>query len=397
MKKIFTLAAVAALVLSACAKIETEKTPAEPEAISFGVYTPKVVPTKVGGAAGTQTNATLGKSDGTGFGVFAFYSDNSTNGAANDYNPESSNFVPNFMWNTQVKGNGDGTVAATAWTYSPIKYWPNEYNASVTTQGIDKITFFAYAPWVSATNNTGVVGSETEGITTITSNETDTAGDPTLTYVVPSDAANHVDILYADKANLINLTKPESNTAVTFNFKHALTSIAFRVQTFIDGVNDTGDLNDEGNVVDAATTVTLKEIHFGGANVYPSGTLNIATGAWSPAAATEKTFSKTGLTQSVTKTKADVAGFDPIMIIPNSTSASYNVEVVYTVETADADLKAEKSTVNNDIKNSISLTLLAGKKNVIDLVLGLYTVKMTASVEDWSDADPKEIDLPTNN
>ena len=390
-----TLAAVAALVLSACAKIETETPSAEPEAISFGVYTPKSVATKVGGQAGTLTNLTLGKSDGSGFGVFAYYSDNSTNGATNDYTPAPSNFYPNFMWNTNVKGNGNGSAAATAWTYSPVKYWPNEYVSTVTDQGIDKITFFAYAPWVSADKSTGKVGSETEGITTLSNN--DTTGDPTLTFVVPTNAAEQVDVLYADKTNLMNLIKPDDNDPVQFTFKHALTSIAFRVQTFINGVNDVNNLTDEGAAVDGATTVTLKEVYFGGASVYPSGTLNIATGEWTPAAAASKTFSKTGLTQNVTKTKADVTGFGPIMIIPNGASTSYDVEVVYTVETTDASLKTGKSTVNNDIKKSLNLTLQAGKKNTVDLVLGLYTVEMTATVSDWVDADPKEVDLPQNN
>lgn len=395
MKKIMTLAAVAALVLSACAKIETETAKTEPEAICFGVYTPKAVSTKVGGQAGTQTNLTLGKSDGAGFGVYAFYSDNSTNGATNDYNPASSNFTPNFMWNTNVKGNGDGSDPADAWTYSPIKYWPNEYVASVTDQGIDKITFFAYAPWVSADKSTGKVGSETEGITTLSNN--DTTGDPTLTFVVPASAADQVDVLYADKTNLMNLTKPASNAPVQFTFKHALTSIAFRVQTFINGVNDTANLTDEGAAVDGATTVTLKEVYFGGASVYPSGTLNIATGVWTPAAAGTKTFSKTGLTQTVTKTKADVADFGPIMIIPKEAATSYDVRVVYTVETTDSDLKTGKSTVNNDIKKTLNLSLQAGKKNTIDLVLGLYTVEMTATVSNWETADPQEVDLPQNN
>ena len=214
---------------------------------------------------------------------------------------------------------------------------------------------------------------------------------------MPASAADQVDVLYADKTNLMNLTKPASNAPVQFTFKHALTSIAFRVQTFINGVNDTANLTDEGAAVDGATTVTLKEVYFGGASVYPSGTLNIATGVWTPAAAGTKTFSKTGLTQTVTKTKADVADFGPIMIIPKEAATSYDVRVVYTVETTDSDLKTGKSTVNNDIKKTLNLSLQAGKKNTIDLVLGLYTVEMTATVSNWETADPQEVDLPINS
>ena len=395
MKKTIILAAFAALTLGACTKVETVETKA-PEAVTFGVYVPKATQTKVGGEAGSQTTISLGKAAGPGFGVFAFYSDNSTGGTTNDYNPSSSNFIPNFMWNQQVKGNGDGSAAATAWTYSPVKYWPNEYNSSVTDQGIDKLTFFAYAPWVDADKSTGEVEGETEGITHVSSNAL-TVGDPTLTYVMPSDVANLVDVLYADATNLKNLTKPAGNTAVLFPFKHALTSVVFRVQTYIDGVNNTSNLEDTGAAVDGATKVTLNEIYFDGTSIVPSGTLNIATGVWTPTEATSKTYSKTSLAHDVTATKTDVTEMNPIMLIPNGAPTNYNVRVVYSVKTTDGNLSTGYSTVNNDIKNTINLTLQAGKKNIVDLVLGLYTVKVSASVTDWENATAVEVDLPQNN
>ena len=395
MKKSMILAAAAALALAACAKVETFQNTNEENAIRFGVYVPKTTLTKAVGEAGNQTVITLGDASKSGFGVFAFHSDNSSNGTSNDYNAASSNFLPNFMWNQQVNGDGDGTAAPTAWTYSPVKYWPNEHAASVTEQGIDKLTFFAYAPYVNANVETGAVGSETEGITALSKN--DVTGDPTLTYVIPAAIDDQVDVLYADASSLKNLTKPASNAAVSFPFKHALTSVVFRVQTFIDGVNDTSNLEDEGAAVDGATTVTLKAVKFGGANVIPSGTLNIATGAWTPATAANKTFSKEDLSQSVTKTKANVSDMSPIMMIPNASSTSYKVNVVYEVKTTDSHIADGYSLVSNDIFKDINLTLVAGKKNIIDLVLGLYTVKVTSTVTDWENADPQEVDLPTNN
>ncbi|MBO4595815.1 MAG: fimbrillin family protein [Bacteroidales bacterium] len=396
MKKLIILAAIAATALASCAKTDNlYKSTGQGDAVSFGAYTLRTPVSRVGGEAGPQTLAKLGKTAGPGFGVFCYYSDNSGGATTNDYAAGSpSNFVPNFMWNQQVKGNGDGTADPTAWSYEPVKYWPNEYTGSVTDEGIDKLTFFAYAPWVDATASTGAVGSETEGITAVSSNAL-TAGDPTLTYVIPAAVANHVDVLYADATSLKNLTKPAGNTAVSFPFKHALTSVVFRVQTYIDSQNNTGNLNDQGYDVDTHTTVTLKEVYFGG-TLAPSGVLNLATGAWTPAAGASATYSKTGLSQTVTKTKADVTGIEPITLIPQA-SATYNVRVVYDVVTTDANLSAGSSTVTNDIKNTVTMTLQAGKRNIIDLVLGLYTVKVTASVADWEDADAVEVDLPANN
>lgn len=396
MKKSIFIAAVAAIALVSCAKTDNLlKSTSQGTPVKFGVYTARTPLTRVGGEAGDQTNLTLGDASKSGFGVFCFYSDNSSGGTTNDYVASPSNFTPNFMWNQQVKGDGDGTAAASAWTYSPVKYWPNEYNSSVTDQGIDKLTFFGYAPWVLADTDGTVTGPETEGITTLSSYSA--TGDPTLTYVIPASSANHVDVLYADATSLKNLTKPAGNSAVVFPFKHALTKVSFRVQTFIDGVNNISNLDDEGAAVDGNTTVTLTALNFGGASIAPSGTLNIATGVWTPATAGSKTFTHTGLSQVVTKTKADVTGVPALTLIPNGTSTAYNVNVVYTVETTDANLNGGKSTVTNDIKNTVNLTLQAGKNNIVDLVLGLYTVKVSASVADWEDATAVEVDLPANN
>ena len=396
MNKKLYFAAIAAVVLATgCGKNEVIKAPAPDQAITFGVYVPKTVTTKAGGEAGTQTIITLGDANKSGFGVFCYYSDNLTNANTNDYNAETpSNFEPNFMWNQQVKGNGGGSENPTQWAYTPLKYWPNEHNTSVTDDGIDKLTFFAYAPWVNANKTSGSVESETEGITTLSSNSA--TGDPTLTYVVPASITNHVDVLYADATSLKNLTRPATNYNVSFPFKHALTSVVFRVQTFIDGVNNRNDLSDVGSAVDEFTTVTLKEVYFGGASIYPSGTLNIATGVWTPVAAETKTFSKTDLTQSVTKTKTAITGIEPIMLIPKNESTSYNVRVVYDVRTTDNNLSTGSSTVTNNIKNTLDLTLAAGKKNIVDLVLGLTTVKVSATVTDWDETDAVEVDLPAN-
>ena len=78
-----TLAAVAALVLSACAKIETIETN---EAITFGAYSGNAV-TKAG-TAGEMTTTSL---QTPGFGVFAYQTTNAG---------YSSSATPNFMYNT---------------------------------------------------------------------------------------------------------------------------------------------------------------------------------------------------------------------------------------------------------------------------------------------------------
>ena len=60
-------------------------------------------------------------------GIFAYYT------GSNDLTISEK---PNFMYNQEVKRSN----ASSPWTYSPVKYWPNNPG--------DKLTFFAYAPYV---------------------------------------------------------------------------------------------------------------------------------------------------------------------------------------------------------------------------------------------------------
>jgi hypothetical protein len=79
-----------------------------------------------------------------GFGVFAQYTAAETWSAYTEATPF------NFMWNQQV----DWTEGSSAWTYSPVKYWPND-NQPADNQGAQGsqehsyLSFFAYAPYVA--------------------------------------------------------------------------------------------------------------------------------------------------------------------------------------------------------------------------------------------------------
>lgn len=110
--------------------------------IAFSSYLGKTATSRAG-AAGTIT--TNGDNNTTslqteGFGLFATYSDNSTYTATTG---------PNFMYNTKVSTEN--------WTYSPLRYWPNETGTDgtngATSEKVDHLTFFAYAPYVTPTDN----------------------------------------------------------------------------------------------------------------------------------------------------------------------------------------------------------------------------------------------------
>ena len=117
------LAMAAMLVGTGCSTDEVVNDYSPENAIQFGTYVGRDAESRVS----VTTIDVLKASSYPGFGVFANYSTN--NGVA---------LTPNFINNTQVTWN------TSAWTYSPVKYWPNN--------DTDQVTFWAYGPW--DTNNT---------------------------------------------------------------------------------------------------------------------------------------------------------------------------------------------------------------------------------------------------
>ena len=105
MKKLVLFAATAALVLASCAKIENDANVAATVdvPVGFAPYTSTSV-TKAGAYGEIDDDALKTN----GFGVFAYQT-------TGDY---SASAKPNFMYNTKV--------STASWTYSPIKYWPNQ-------------------------------------------------------------------------------------------------------------------------------------------------------------------------------------------------------------------------------------------------------------------------------
>ena len=415
MKKIITLAAVAALVLSACAKIETEK-PVVDEPIAFGAYAGNAL-TKAG-TAGELTTESLKTA---GFGVFAYQT-------TGDYGTTAE---PNFMYNTKV--------STASWTYSPVKYWPNQIAAGntdsqpATAYQADKVSFFAYAPHVAVTASTGVpTGSVTEGITALTSNAT--TGDPKVTFKVTDDLDKQVDLLWAVSNGstwtnvaggtntpvsgkpYLNLQKPAIGTAIHFYFKHALAQVKLQavaaynqvaaggtaqdgvkitidtVKVTIPGMSETATLNLNNTTADtplweSASGSTDLALTVSGANIATSlKDAGDVTAASQPA--------------GVTGTAADViADGKYYTVIPKSGSTTVNVTVVYYVTTDDADLKNGYSRVPNKISKDVTFStgLAAGTKNTIKMILGISEVKFEAEVSNWVDGTSADVNLPINN
>ena len=316
MKKYFYLAAVSAMMLTACSSEKdvlqptpepTQQVVAQQQAVAFDTYLSGTTASTRAGYEGVMTTEKL-KINNTpspvvGFGVMAFYTDD-----APYPTPTNTAFTPNFMFNEHIYWKS-------GWTYDPLKYWPNEttqdsQSPNANTNELDKISFFAYAPYVStgsgktlgtqtakylqkdalpANNIDAWTGSETYGIMAI-SRETATY-DPLVQWGYSSDLDKNVDLLWGvapngmsyqsvnpsvhiDKAfgyPLYDMVKPDKDQKIKFLFQHALSRIGLSVVSSIDQVAP----GDDGGVYNnAQTRVLIKSVEVFG-DFGTQGVLNL--------------------------------------------------------------------------------------------------------------------------
>ena len=322
---------------------------AEGNAITFGTYMSGTPTTRAGKTGSLNTEGL--KANDAGFGVFAWYTGTKGYGDYNKWSGGSvADIAPNFMYNQRVYWNNSAGYV-TGWGYAPLKFWPNEVqNGDVDDQDNDSgsdpastdyshggnLSFFAYAPYVDPTS-----GSTTEGITALSANDVTT--DPTVTYVVPADGSEIVDLLWGTysgtSSNVLgqnnagvastasdtpvstspkgssatypedilqnyttnaDLNKQKTNGTVNFAFKHALAKVGgYKAES---GSTNAGlmvilDIDDQkgaetGFSKPDATKVTINSINIKGRSMIsdegtmkylkgqPQGTLDLATGKW---------------------------------------------------------------------------------------------------------------------
>lgn len=389
--------------------------------VTFSSYLGKTATSRAG-ATGVQTTSTLATN---GFGLFAYYTDNSS------YDGTSS--TPNFMYNTQVTGTP--TDAPTSWTYSPLRYWPNETGKDgngATSDGTDRLTFFAYAPYVEATATTGAVTDNTVGITALTKNSD--AGDPKVSYTVASDPAKSVDLLWGvsntaswdnvtgtaltltEGLPYLNLIKPKTGQTVNFNFKHALSRLGLTIQGAFDQKAPGGTLKD--------AKITVAKVEITGENFAAKGVLNLnnteaGVPKWETVDGTlsltldgdnlNETIKDAGEVKAasqqegVTATQKNLLKDNTyFMFIPGTATADkpLKVKITYYTTTDDPNLATGYTRVENAITKSISATaglkFEAGKAYTLNLVLGMESVNVTATVADWVNDSSTQVDLPIN-
>lgn len=420
MKKSYLFIAAAAL-FAACSSdnndlAEKQTAKNEPMAIGFDSYVNRG--TTRAGSTGDITNATALQS--RKFGIFAYYTNSDT------YDPI---YVPNFMYNQKISWDGSN------WTYTPVKYWPNEY-LTANAEENDKVSFFAYAPWVDCTPSTGKISDDKDfGIVGFTRNTA--AGDPMVKYNVSFDLAKQVDLLWGvcpqttwdiqnGKMQTKTVGKPwldvehprTLNQKLTFNFNHALSRLIVTVDLYANattaaaaaegtkvyirsvtfsGFSTTGTLNlnnavankplwlsnDGLNDIESGVETTIKDGRKDGKEGLYSATnekplINPAltqTTLWGDAS------EKPGVTATATNlfntTSGTIVATDPIYVIPNGDKL--NVTIVYDVMTKDERVPGylnDGTTHGSVVTNTISKTVQISSSDLILEPLKKYTVNL---------------------
>ena len=288
MKRLFIVAAAAAM-LAGCGETEElaqrqdQQSDAEKGRIDFTVYANRN--TRAGQPGEMDMTALQGA--GAGFGVFAYYTDNTF------YDERSS--VADFMYNQPVTWSGQ------RWTYDPVKYWPNEFGSNAASQGIDYVTFFAYAPFVDFDPVTGAAPAgddpdqqQWKNITSA-SRSTD-QGDPLVRYIVDTNPQSSVDLLWgvaAEKfqgmapgatttppavgACFLNLSKQvTADDAIKWRFQHALAKLNVQIVAASDVTTADYEPGATNPAIDDSTRIYLRWIEFKGFAML--GALNLHSG-----------------------------------------------------------------------------------------------------------------------
>ena len=253
MKYIVTI--IGLICLLSCTSEETTRTAgSQQHPIAFNAaYT--VQPTR----SSEAFTATKGIPVGQSMGVYAYL-----------HNTETRNYsadIPNFMFNQQATSQDD----AEPFSYTPLKYWPNDENS--------KVSFIAYFPYSNGTADDGTNHDvASTGITPLLENNG--TGLPTFNFTVKDNVDDQVDFLVSEVVpNLPKTRDTEGDPHQPFNdltiydrvpflFKHMTAKVEFRIVADAEIRND---------------IVSFKLTALSVSNLLKSGTL---TPAYAPATGT---------------------------------------------------------------------------------------------------------------
>ena len=341
-KKFFMgIAAMAALTLVSCSSDDLDSfsdNSSKNEAISFDGYLGRSAVAVNGTRGSVLDNSTL---QPKGFGVFGHYK-----------KTDGTEYGFDLFNNVKV------TYEASAWTYSPLRFWP--------TQG--HIDFLAYAPYDSQYDN--IVTKDNQK----------------LDFTVNPDIEKQEDLLYANAVGQTLDKISSTGNKVKFQFNHALSKLGYQVKLSGDYSSNAKFTLDKITLAGSSNGVTKAFYTKGKIDLSKT---NTAPDLWSDYAADRQNFDWFSGSSTVTGTDLKhpddkrEKDKDYLFVIPQNFETGADklyVIVTYTI------------TYNNDLTNSITNTVYKqikqefkpGKAYMINLTLGL-PIEFDADVTTWGD------------
>ena len=209
---------LASLLMASCSQNEvTEVSPDAHPQMTFAAYTgtstrgTDTTNESMKAAPSTEQSDSYG-----GFGVMGYHTGTS------NWETAKLTATPGFMHNQLVKW--DATSGSGKWTYSPVKYWPNNLN--------DKISFFAYAPYESSWSDGANVG--------VTVSAANVQGIPYIDFKLreEQDLQKMVDLVVAKQTDMSYTA--DNGGKISFQFEHTLSRVSFQAKLG-EGTSMSGD------------------------------------------------------------------------------------------------------------------------------------------------------------
>lgn len=339
--------ALAAVLLAGCSK-ESGGEIIVPDAPQQNGYTPSTMP--VGFAAGGdfeggvddgwkpvskvvgKTRAGSDFAEGSVIGVFGYYTGDSGWTQAGDET------TPNFMYNEEVE------KGASAWDYSPKKYWPNNPD--------DKVSFFAYYPHTNLLKN-----YFSNNIISFPANTDE--GVPAITYNAPAtNYGSKVDFLYATA-----LDKTKAAGTVSLQFKHLMAKVQFKFTS---------------SGVTPPPTILIKSVGF---DVPATGIFSYSEGndglpVWGTVSGTHSINQEaSGEGVSITESAQLVEEFTQY-VLPCSLS------------TINLRISTDGHTYTDvPVTPATSIALDAGKVTTVSFTISIKGITVTATAQPWTQVD----------
>ena len=294
-----------------------------------------------------------------GFGVFTQHTSNT---AWDSYSDKSTTPF-NFMWNQQVAW--DASLSSPAWTYSPVKYWPNDNNpadnaGATGSQAHSYLSFFAYAPYQAvAMPSTGVnnTAAANDGIIAVSANNANISN----SYIhyrtsleKPFGIDKSVDLLWTNQRDLYKMKESgEGNVdgRVSLNFKHALTKLDINVRAMVDNTASASSPA-YSTEVDGNTRIYIDNVSITTPTYYPEGKLKIASDNDTPV------WDYTGITTAKTKFRF---GSDIDLSLANVNNSKDLDNVKYSLRYAAPNVPVDATITDSDldgIDDNTGLTLV---------------------------------------